>query len=205
MAALTIEEFKNYWTRNTGRTLPTNEEIYDVLNEIDQTLYPELSLAFPEKYMSEDSISVVSGTAAYNVPSDFSDIRSDGCGVVKLDADGGIEEVFPYTSPHSVQTGFWIDDANVTFTPEPAVTEARTLRYIPEFAEHNATADTLLLPSKSKRLYKKWFTKLIDIQDEEYDRATVAQQMANEAKAEIMRFYSPTPDTLKTGGASKIL
>lgn len=173
---MTVNELKQLLANKKDILEPSEADALYWLEEIESTIYDIVTDVLPNKYISEDSISVVSGTSAYNLPADFYHIRPHGCGVFKYDSDTGEKtDELIITEKGSLQRGFYLDDKNdqIILTPEPSGAETLTLRYIPTRTELTSGSQTLLLTEKRwENLYAEWLYGYL--QKDTYDSADPA-------------------------------
>lgn len=203
--SFTIGDFKTNWELHTGENSPTDDIVYDLLFDIDQQIYETIVGRYPEKYMDTKTINVLSGTSSYALTNADISLQHPSTGLFKLDDNGNISEEYIETEFGSKKKGFYIDGANLVLTPKPTATTTLKLRFIPDLVAYTSDSDTLFLPEKSKRLYRRWFSFLFYADKEEYDIATTNKQFANEAANQIYKNFSPTRKPIVLRGGSRLI
>ena len=190
---ISIEEFKVLWEEYEDADLPSDAIVYLYLNEIDQTIYEKIRKVYPEKFISEETLQILTGTNTYALPSDFDNINNVRCGVYGVDDNGEVVKEYQETEFGSLDTGFYFDGQNIVFTTkEPNDNYTTKLRYLPVRALYDADTDELILPERYNKFYCDWFSYLYNIRNEDYDVATVRRNFAAEAENIVMREYSPS-------------
>ena len=192
-----ISEFKELWAAYEDADLPSDALTYLFLNEIDQTIYEKIRKVYPEKFISEDTISIVSGTDTYALPSDFDNINNVRCGIYEINANGEVDKEYSETEFGSSQVGFYFDGSNLVFTPkEPDTDNTIKLRYLPTRTLYTLDTEELILSDRYKKFYLDWFSYLFNIRNEDYDKANVNRDFAAEAENIVMREYAPSKKPL---------
>jgi len=101
------------------------------------------------------------------LPSDFNNVRAYGMGLYLVDGDNVRPEPELITAPNSEQTGYYVKEGRVYFTPQnrPNSTTYQ-LRYVPNEPNITAYTDTFIAPLRAaymemlvndlNRLYSQW-------------------------------------------------
>jgi len=116
-------------------------------NTINNFAYRHLIGTDPERYISETTISVVSGTSDYDLPATFNNVQVLGTGLYERDSNNIAIDTqrLPVTGVGSQQYGYYISGAYITITPTPASSYTLSLRYIPNLTQLTATSDSLVI------------------------------------------------------------
>jgi len=126
-----------------------NREIRQTLADVD-----------PERVISTDTISVVSGTASYALPSDFQDIQPDSCGFFLVDANGNATATRKTRTGYgSRKIGYYISGTNAVLTPDPTASETLTLRYIPTISDFAADTENFAVDERYRNLVRAGLLK----------------------------------------------
>jgi hypothetical protein len=161
MAALVsnvIARLKRQYDDTLGEI--SNDLYYDWLNDLNFLVYRELYNRDPNRFISSDTVSVTSGTSGYNLPSDFKNINPVGCGVYETDSDGDLkDDQLVQRSAGSSDTGFYLTNAQVVFTPEPSASATYKLRYIPTISAIDATTDSMVIDEEDMIAIINWLDK----------------------------------------------
>lgn len=171
MAYFTSTQARDLLERALDDTLPdvSDDTFLDWLNIINQETYITLSNLDPETYITEQTITVISGTATYALPSTFDNIKILGCGLFETD-DGTITDTqLEYTNRGSTEEGFYIDGGNLVITPTPTASDSLILRYIPELSDI-ASVGTSATVIKTK--YRRFLTIALKLAYEYWDGNT---------------------------------
>lgn len=130
-------------------------EWLDVLN---QDLYRAMFTSDPEPYISESTITIISGTTAYNLPDDFEEIIPNYCGLFLYDDDGIQTDELHFKPKGSAQDGFYLNNVTgvLTITGSPSEDDW-TLRYIPRIDPIENDEDELIIPERLKYKCKRIF------------------------------------------------
>jgi hypothetical protein len=150
-------------------------------------IYQEFVKVDPERWITTDTVSAVSGTATYSLPSDFLHIQSVGCGLYKQNSDGyATDERLTMTGYGSSTTGFYISGGNIVLTP-PDWSETQTyiLRYIPNpfaftatteyFTSDGTNTGTTVIDSQ----YMDYVIKAIDVLYSQWDADPGSESIAD--------------------------
>lgn len=109
--------------------------VYNVVSDID-----------PERYITEYTLSVSSGTSSYALPSDFMNIMEFGTGLYVQNSNGTNSNTrLPLTGFGQSVDGYYISGSNIILTPTPQASRTLILRYIPESPSYTALTDYFTL------------------------------------------------------------
>ena len=200
-----ISDFSTLWATVEGETIPNDTLLYYWLNEIDQIVYSKLYKIFPEKFIEEETITVVIGTQSYDLPTDFLNINLLSTGLFEVNTNIQIEQVSPETQYGINSSGFYLNNTSIVLTPKPNEAKTLTFRYIPKRALYTATSNTLLLPKKHQKFYIDWFSYFYLVRNEDYQTAGVRRDFAKEAEAYVLREYRPTVKPIIINSAYSLL
>lgn len=169
-------------------------------------LYRNLVKVDPEKFISEQSYSVTSGTNNYALPSDFMHIQPDGCGLYEKSTGGYEQDLrWLYTQYGDSTQGYYIEGSNIRLTPDPnKSTKTLVLRYIPNTTRFTATTDYFTTDATASGVevcpdeFADYLTKAIQVYYYEWD-----QDAANESIADFryVRILNDLLDNIKRSPA----
>jgi len=135
---------------NKEQKLITYEEAFAWLNEAYSIAKNELNLVNKE-YTSSDaySLSIVSGTAEYSLPDDFSDLLSvttnDGSMIGKIE----IGEIENYIGSNPTDVKYYLRNGYIGFAPTPTSTATYKIRYTQKSDKLDSVYDTIDLPDNN--------------------------------------------------------
>lgn len=204
MALLTVENAKDLLKRGRDDDLTEVQDSLwlDWINYINNFLYRKLIQLNPELYLSETTITVVSGTASYSLPADFRSINVLGSGVYTTDSNDEITNTrLIKTAKGSGSIGIWIDQKNslVYFTPKPTTSNLYKLRYIPALTMLTSNSDSLLLDDEYSEYLTRALELAYDIWNNDKNSEVFADQRFARALDEIIENISIENDTFSTG------
>jgi len=158
---------------------------------VNQGIHDLLQDKMPDSYTSTATISLVSGTATYDLPSDFGDINSNNTGLYII-KDGRKTKKFDEVEKFSNNDGVSYDFDNLQFTlyPTPTTAEDVTLIYSTEYTELTSLEEDILLPrpiSLTKDFWVQWLSEFSAIDNDEGATLAMKQQMRVSAEKELMR------------------
>lgn len=100
-------------------------------------IYKRTKNVDPERYISTNAYSVSSSPSSQSLPATFGDMRPDGTGIFRQDADGNpTTERLELTGYGSRLKGYWLDSENVNFTGINA-SESYVMRFMPIITEYS--------------------------------------------------------------------
>lgn len=128
----------------------SDSELTGYINDSYSALYDYLADADPERFSSEDTISVVSGTAAYNLPSDF--LYLNGVEIVDSTTGTGRRRVERYQYKNRNLLGrsssknvvrYRLDHGQIRLEPTPTYSTTLYLDYIAVPTALSSDGDTV--------------------------------------------------------------
>jgi len=130
-------------------------------NFINDFYYRTVNGIDPGRNLTTDTISVVSGTETYALPSDFNNMQVVGSGLYDLDGNSDPIESsrLTLTGYGAAVNGYYISGSNVVLTPQPSATNTLTIRYIPDLTALTATSNSLQIPDE----YRLYVINAIDV------------------------------------------
>ncbi len=149
----------------------------DWCNAVNLWLYRRLSSIDPERYLAEQSYSVVPSDNSYDLPSDFQTVGVVGAGLFYVNSSGQItDNKLRETSVGSGQVGYKISGSDVIITPMPQKSETLIMRYIPKIAVINAMTDNFVLDDE----YLDQLVDALVVQYYIWDEDTGAEALADQ-------------------------
>ena len=135
-------------------------------NNINNFAYRYLIGICPERFIKSTTVSYVSGTTNYALPSDFRDLTQYGCGLYVLNTDGTTGQRLPITNFGSSTLGYYIN-LNRLYITGCNNSQTFTLRYMPQITNFTAMTDTFVnvIPSE----YLKHIINALDVEYTQYD------------------------------------
>lgn len=110
----------------------SNDLFVQWCNYILGFVYDKLVDVTPDKFMSTTTISVANGTAAYDLPVDFRDMKRIGTGLYSVGTNGQpVDSPLAMTGYASGATGYYLLDDQIVLTPQPQSSYSLILRYTP--------------------------------------------------------------------------
>ena len=161
---MTGEELLDFTTgRNTQYTRADSDDI--AIHEINRAVTELYDLVWKKDYSlvkKSADISVISGTAEYDLSSIASDFLStgfNGGGVFVYNDEGKKTASRRYTSKGSDKFGYYIENEKLYLTPEPSTTRTETLEYIPEPEVLEDLSDDVFLTITGKLNLKSYYNE----------------------------------------------
>lgn len=110
----------------------SNDLFVQWCNYILGFVYDKLVDVTPDKFMFTTTISVANGTAAYDLPVDFRDMKRIGTGLYSVGTNGQpVDSPLVMTGYASGATGYYLLDDQIVLTPQPQSSYSLILRYTP--------------------------------------------------------------------------
>lgn len=137
-------------------------------NYINQLFYETWYAEEPEKFITAQTISVVSGTINYSLNSSLERMDLPGCGVFETDDSGnGTEIQLPKTAYGASGEGYYLNSGNLVLTPIPQSSKTLILRYIPSLTLLSATSSSFVVPDRYSELVRDALLTWYDVHDED--------------------------------------
>lgn len=136
---------------NKELKLITNEDAFRWLNEGYSIMRNELNLTNDEYTVpADDTISAVSGTAEYDLPTGFSDVVSIWYGTDKVYLDSiSLSEVDEWDSSTANTTKYYLRGTKIGFSPEPTASRSYSLKYKKTGSTLNSYYDSIEIPDNN--------------------------------------------------------
>jgi len=110
----------------------SNDLFVQWCNYIVGFVYDKLVDITPDKFLSTTTISVQNGTAAYDLPADFRDMKRVGTGLYSVGTNGlAVDSPLAMTGFANGATGYYLLDDQIVLTPQPQQSYSLILRYTP--------------------------------------------------------------------------
>ena len=164
---MTPASLLTYYTRHKKNLGDVSSDLWlDWCNEINRFAYRVIYGTDPERFISEDTISVVAGDSTYALPATFLNMEPYGCGIFKTSNGDNTEVRLTRTFFGSADYGYYINGTTINLTPEPQATDTLKIRFVPTIATMTATSDILVIPDEFISYAKNAVDVLYNIWDE---------------------------------------
>jgi len=151
--------------------------------------------ADPSQLYSTSTVSVVSGTSSYALPSDFDTSKDEGTGLFFVDTNSKqTDNKLILTGFGSASAGYYIDSTNIILTPEPASTQTYTLRYIADLAVFSDLTDTFVVDDTYLELVRAGLLHQYEIFDRNPAGEAEAEQRFTFLLEEFIDNVAKTPN-----------
>jgi len=195
---LTKARDPNFYTKGDSFSL-------NWLNIIGESLKEALEKHMPDSYTKDHTITVVSGTSAYDLPDDFGNMNSLSCGLFEFDSNGVKTKEYRETERGSGDEGYWFDLLKINLTPKPTTGNTLKLVYNDAYTDLIAMSGLITLPRPSN-IWKDFYVQMLGefsaIDNDDENVLIMKQQMRlsayNEAvkrmevkKKRVLRFTLP--------------
>lgn len=185
---MTVQEVYNLFSRHKKDVSDVSSQLFfDWCDEINLFAYRLIYGSDPERFISENAISVITGDATYSLPVNFLNMQPKGCGIFETDNGVRSDRRLTITGYGSSDHGYFINGSTVNLTPTPQASTTLYLRYIPALATIDAMADTLVIPDEYIYYVKNAVDVLYNIWDEDVSAESVSDQRFIRAMDELAR------------------
>lgn len=177
MAISAQEAFDELERRKKDLSDVPQETYLDWCNGVNLWLYRRLSSIDPERYLAEQSYSIVPSDNSYALPVDFQTVGVMGAGLFYTNSTGAItDNKLRETSVGSGQIGYKISGSNVIITPLPQTSQTLIMRYIPKIDVITEMTDNFVLDDE----YLDQLIDALDVQYDIWDEDTGAEALADQ-------------------------
>ena len=164
------------------------------VNYANRFFYRHVIAVDPERFISETTLTLQSGVATYNLPSDFRDVQVFGCGFFEIDSNGVVTDTeYALTNRGYRIIGQFISGSQVRFTPAPTKTLQVLLRYIPNIVDLADLSDETYIPDEYMLYLRDALDVLYTQWDEEPGSESFADQRYVRALDEMSRTIKRQP------------
>ena len=171
-------------------------------------VYRNLVAVDPERFISQATLNVTSGTSTYalaTLASDFKDIRPFGCGLFEQNGDGvNTDRKLTHTGFGSSNRGFYISGGNIVMTPVPTKNETLIFRYAPNsptytdvtdyFTMDGTSTGVVLIPNEYLHYVQQALVALYEVWDEDLGMEAYADARFVRVLDELLRNIKREPE-----------
>lgn len=165
---MTVQEVYDLYLRFKKDLSNVSDELFfDWCDEVNRFAYRVVYAHTPDTLATETTINIVTSTASYALPADFLNIDPLGTGLFKV--YGGItsSDMYFKTGFGSIDTGYYIKDGFIVFTPIPQASATAVLRYIPSLSRIDSFEDSMVIPDEFIYYVRDAIDCLYDVWDED--------------------------------------
>lgn len=134
--------------RNLGDVSPAL--FIDWCDEINRFAYRIIYNTEAEQYITRQNITVIPGTADYDLEATVETMDTRGCGVFVVDNGVDTSAQLPRTGFGSGALGYYINGSSIVFTPVPTATATYALRHVPTINAITAMTSLMVIPDSFK-------------------------------------------------------
>jgi hypothetical protein len=194
-----IARFQLY--RNDALGEISNDLYFAWLSELNYFMYDYLIKSDPSRYINEVPLTITEGTAAYSLPSDFSDngLSVRGCGIFKNDAttNAVTSARIIESGEGSIYEGYYLQLGAFVITPEPYTTSNVTMRYIPKILPITALSESLYIDIKYMELVMNYLDKSYSQWNNDADRENAADLRFQRNLSRLLSNFARTPKIVR--------
>lgn len=185
---MTVQEVYDLYLRYKKNLGDVSTELFlDWCDEVNRFAYRIMYGTDTGRFISTNSISVLSNDNDYTLPDDFLTMSPYGCGLYTVDSQGNVDYKLPITDYGSQQLGYYINGNTIYITPTPQSNFTIVQKYIPKISALDDFSDSLVVPDEFIYYVRDAIDCKYDAWDEDPNAEGLADQRFARSLDELAR------------------